>query len=108
MNFRFYSNPDPENHLHDFLIPNTFTPDGDGNNDVFKPVFTLAVEYEFSIYSRWGLVFHSEKGNEGWYGDFGGNKAEPGAYVWEIIYLKADQNDELGRIQRRGIVNLVR
>jgi gliding motility-associated-like protein len=53
------------------LIPNTFTPDGDGLNDVFKPVgvgYSLN-GYELNVYNRWGqLVFHTNDINEGWDG----------------------------------------
>ncbi len=53
------------------FIPNTFSPDGDGLNDVFKPVgagYSLT-GYELNIYSRWGdLVFHTLDINEGWDG----------------------------------------
>jgi gliding motility-associated-like protein len=98
-----------DNTPHDFFIPNSFTPNGDGNNDIFSPVFTIPVDFEFSIYSRWGqLVYRNSKGNRGWNGDYIGSKAETGAYVWEVIYFREGENGESERIQRRGIVSLVR
>ena len=104
------SAPDLTNNSpQDFFIPNTFTPNGDGNNEVFAPVFTISVDYDYSIYSRWGqLVYRNGSGNMGWNGEFSGKKAETGAYVWEVIYFVPGDQSEFQRVQRRGIVNLVR
>ncbi len=55
-----------------FEIPNTFTPNDDGRNDLFKAVFkgNIFVEYSLVIYNRWGKeVFSSVQPNEGWDGE---------------------------------------
>src|SRR5690606_15222487 len=55
-----------------YYIPNAFTPDGDGLNDVFKPVFSHIDEssYHIRIFDRWGrVVFESDDADEGWRGD---------------------------------------
>lgn len=65
-------------------VPNAFTPNGDGQNDVFRliPVGITKMDY-FRIYNRWGqLVFQSTRYMEGWNGYFKGKPADAGGYVW--------------------------
>jgi gliding motility-associated-like protein len=80
-------------------VPNTFTPNGDGLNDLFGPVlsFTDVVEYRFWIVNRKGrLVFETNDPNQKWNGsgieedDYfeGGN-----VYIWQMI-AKPDFNVE--------------
>jgi len=56
----------------DVYIPNSFTPNGDGRNDFFIPVFddSLKVQYyNLKIYDKFGVqVFQSNNQNDGWYG----------------------------------------
>jgi len=73
-----------------FAIPNTFTPEGDGLNDVFRPGALLgAVEdnYSFLIFDRWGeLIFEGHDLSDGWDGTVKGGKliVQSGTYVWTI------------------------
>ncbi len=61
------------------FIPNGFTPDGDGLNDVFKPSgrgYSMN-GYEMNIYDRWGqLVFNSSVFEKGWDGKIRGTKLD--------------------------------
>lgn len=75
-------------------IPNAFTPDGNGNNDVFKPVFHGAevLEYEFFIFDRWGKVVFFTKDIEGcWDGSVDGYFAQDGVYNWTMKVRSKDQ-----------------
>jgi len=70
-------------------VPNAFTPEQDGLNEVFVPVIKGAKPetYHFSIFDRWGtLVFESFEIGEPWIGDVrGGNAfAANGAYIWRL------------------------
>ena len=70
-------------------VPNAFTPDADGLNEVFKPVISGAVlqSYRFFIVDRWGeTVFDTTDSNAGWIGDFrgGDHYVMGGAYVWQL------------------------
>jgi gliding motility-associated-like protein len=67
-------------------IPNAFTPNGDGVDDVFIPIYAgVTGLMEFAVYNRWGnKVFSTTDRNEGWDGHFKGQDAETGAYVWVI------------------------
>lgn len=70
-------------------VPNAFTPNNDGRNDTFKPVFTLLPEkYLMVIYDRYGIiVFQSEDPSLGWDGRVnGGEMAIEGVYVYHIQY----------------------
>ncbi|RQO30098.1 hypothetical protein DBR32_10960 [Taibaiella sp. KBW10] len=67
-------------------IPNAFTPNGDGKNDVFRiaNVGYQGVE-EFRIINRWGqVVFETINGTDGWDGQYKGQPAEMGTYFYSI------------------------
>ena len=70
-------------------IPNSFTADGDGRNDVFRPILRGADEfgYKMEIFNRWGeLVFESTNQNINWDGVHykTADMCNPGVYVWRI------------------------
>ncbi len=70
-------------------MPNAFTPNNDGVNEIFKPVTSdPTVIFEMRIYNRNGrLVFQTEDVLEGWNGnDFEGTACPQGIYVWQITY----------------------
>jgi gliding motility-associated-like protein len=80
------------------FVPNSFTPDADGTNDVFAPVIaglTSDYRYTFRVYDRWGeVVFETNDPNDVWTGNVhGGNYyAQPDAYVYEItLQLRAGE-----------------
>ncbi len=89
------------------FVPDAFTPDGDGLNDVFIPVFQVDFEvtsYDFYIFDRWGnVVFHTKDPLEGWNGRKNNVEGEPviGVYSWLIIVKGLNKKDsgmaELGQ-----------
>ncbi len=86
-------------------IPDAFTPDGNGLNDVFKPYALSLQNYHMTIYNRWGeRIFETYSTNEGWDGTFNGKEATPDIYIY-IIDAKDLQNK---RIVQKGILTLVR
>ncbi len=72
--------------VQELYLPNAFTPNNDGKNPVFLPVFTYPdeiEEYRMEIYNRWGtLVFRSEEKTFGW----DGANAMDGVYAVVIHY----------------------
>ena len=101
--------PMDASHAEDFFVPNSFTPNGDGNNDIFIPVSGAVKEYEFSIYSRWGeLLFTTADETKGWDGTYHGKRGESATYVWEVEYVKLESDNQPKRYELRGTVNLVR
>jgi gliding motility-associated-like protein len=92
-----------------FFMPNSFTPNEDEFNNVFKPTITSGfdpTEFSFTIYNRWGeLIFESKNSEIGWDGSFKGKLVQDGIYSWKIQY-KAKDNDK--RFREYGSVSLFR
>jgi len=67
-----------------FFLANSFTPNGDGLNDVFKPVTKCNFEsYDFQIANRWGqVVFKTKDPDQAW----DGGNAPAGMYIIRIVY----------------------
>ena len=66
-------------------IPNAFTPDGDGLNDVFIPVGKGITDFTLQIFNRWGeLIFESNDSKKGWDGTFKNEAVPTGAYVYKM------------------------
>jgi gliding motility-associated-like protein len=77
-----------ENCERALLLPDAFTPNGDGINDVFEVVNAADFrEIEMRVYNRWGQLIHDGvNGNHGWDGTFNGEKQNSDLY---IFYLRA-------------------
>ncbi|MBL4593921.1 MAG: gliding motility-associated C-terminal domain-containing protein, partial [Flavobacteriales bacterium] len=96
------------NGVYLFYIPNSFTPDGDGINDVFKPAgegidFS---QYTMQIFDRWGeLMYDISNAERGWDGTYKGKPVGAGVYIWKIV-----AKEEYGTIIRDnyGHVNLIK
>jgi len=69
------------------LMPNAFTPNHDGLNDMFK-AFAKNIRLEsFQIYDRWGqMVFQTSDINASWDGNFQGQQMPTGNYVYWLTY----------------------
>jgi gliding motility-associated-like protein len=91
-----------------YYVPNTFTPDEDEFNPVFKPVITAGIDehaYVLEIYDRWGeLVFRTTDVDEGWDGTYQGYIHE-GVYTWK---LQMGMLDDDASVVDVGHVNLIR
>ncbi len=90
----------------DLIVPNAFTPNGDGNNDIFKPIPIGMKSVDiFRVYNRWGQMLYSGTGNgAGWNGKFVGRPQEAATYVWYaegVDYLN-------NKLKRKGSVILIR
>jgi adhesin/invasin len=87
-------------------VPRVFTPNGDGNNDVLKPILVGIKEFHyFSVYNRWGnLIFTTEDANRGWDGTFKGVPQPVETYLWiaEGIDVKGS------KIVQKGMTSLVK
>lgn len=69
-----------------YFVPNAFSPNGDGINDLLRPI---AIGYSannyFRIFNRFGeVVFASKDFSEGWNGTYKGQRADMGTYFWEL------------------------
>ncbi len=90
----------------DMYVPNAFTPNKDGLNDVIRPILLGIKELKyFRVYNRWGqMVFSTSAREKGWDGNFGGRPQEAGTYVWMaegVTYTGITK-------QKKGYVVLIR
>jgi gliding motility-associated-like protein len=92
---------DPE-----IFVPSAFTPNGDGKNDIIKPVtIGIAQLSYFRIYNRWGqLLFSTSEMNTGWDGTLNGTRQPSGTYV----YMAGGTDYKGNKISRKGTVVLIR
>lgn len=87
------------------LMPNAFTPNDDGRNDIIKPVLTfIPQKYIFQVFDRWGSqIFSTQNPDEGWDGSVnGGGKASEGVYIYYIL-LTTTRGIE---VEQRGEITL--
>ena len=86
-------------------IPNSFTPNGDGNNDMFLIYGESIKTVSLKIFNRWGeKVFDSENQFLGWDGNYKGQSQMPGVYVYEAQITFLDNTQTL----RTGSITLIR
>ena len=89
----------------DIFVPNTFTPNSDGQNDILKVRGNMISELYFAVYNRWGeLVFETTNKNVGWDGIYKGMKADPAVFAW-YLRAKCYNGDEL---KKQGNTTLIR
>lgn len=90
------------------LVPNIFTPNGDGQNDQFQFYSFGAVKTEVSIFNRWGAQVYFNPNQEsaapGWDGTFKGDPAPEATYVYMINVVFANGEKR----QVTGSVTLIR
>jgi len=86
------------------LVPNVFTPNGDGVNDEFRVAYRSICEFHCWVYNRWQhLVYKWDDPTKGWDGTYNGKKEPASAYVYIIEAKGCDgQNYKL-----KGTVNLL-
>lgn len=86
-------------------VPNTFIPDDDDLNDVFRIYGGNIKEMECLIFNRWGEQIATLRStDEFWDGTYNGEKCPDGTYTWKLIY----DDFQLRRYQLTGHVNLLR
>ena len=91
--------------LTNLVMPNAFSPNGDGHNEVFRiPPNTYINLNEFSIFNRWGnKIFSTTNSGKGWDGTVHGKKQDAGMYIYVI-----SGTDKNGKVLYKGSVMLVR
>ena len=89
----------------DVFVPNTFTPNDDGSNDVLFVRSNEINEIYFAVYNRWGtMVFETTNKAKGWDGTYNGAKEDPAVFAW-YIKAKCFNGDHL---EKKGNVTLIR
>jgi len=90
----------------DLIMPNVFTPNNDGYNDLFIPIKISNIKKaEIIIINRWGQqIYENADLTSGWNGTFKENECAEGVYYWLVIYY-----DEYSNVYRKqGTVTLFR
>jgi gliding motility-associated-like protein len=89
----------------ELYVPNTFTPNGQNGNDVFKAVGENITNFQLDIYNRWGEnIISLNDINESWDGTYNGIPCKDGTYTWKLRYV-----DSFGLEHRKtGHINLIR
>lgn len=101
-----------------YVLPNTFTPNGDGQNDIFHPFmpYRFVPKIEIKIYNRWGeQVFSTEDPDINWNGKVNntGKECTEGVYVYAGYYYELHQSGLVkqpisGQKKGGGFIHLIR
>ena len=77
-------------------FPNTFTPNGDWHNDVYKILGTGINAFNIKIFDRWGkMIYTSSDMNAGWDGKYEGRKVQQGVYTYSVYYKDALKKEHI-------------
>ncbi len=80
---------------YEIYIPNCFTPNNDGLNDVFMVAGYGIQEIELDIFDRWGqLIFHSLEMSDGWDGNYKGIPCQNDAYTYALKYTTVSKQNK--------------
>lgn len=86
-------------------IPNAFTPNADGLNDIFQAKGYYISKFEMNIFDRWGeQVFATGDISKGWDGTFKGKMCENSVYVWKVTVIDVQKK----RHELSGHVTLIK
>ncbi|WP_316739376.1 putative Ig domain-containing protein [Pedobacter aquatilis] len=90
---------------NDVYVPNAFTPNNDGKNDIFLVYGTTIASVKMNIYTQWGqLIFQVDSTTTGWDGTFRGVPQPSGVYVYMIEVISTDGT----KVMKKGTVTLIR
>jgi gliding motility-associated-like protein len=88
------------------VLPSGFTPNNDGENDIFIIRGGPFTAVDFKIYNNWGqLIFSTTDINEGWDGTYMGEDAPVGVYTWTYSVIVTPNREA---IEKKGDVTLMR
>lgn len=92
-------------------VPNVFSPNGDGTNDEFTGFHAASVniiQWELSIFDRWGTTMYKSTDIEkGWDGFFGSKRLNPGVYIW-MYKAKVETCHREMELSKTGDVTILR
>lgn len=89
----------------DIFIPNTFTPNGDGVNDVLRVYAFVIQEMKFMVFNQWGeKIYESGNTSAAWDGTYKGRPQPSGVYMFVARFVLRDGTV----VNRKGSINLIR
>ncbi|AMQ01497.1 hypothetical protein AY601_4666 [Pedobacter cryoconitis] len=90
---------------NDIFIPNTFTPNGDGKNDIFYVHGNAIAKMRMCVYNQWGqFIFESLQQQVGWDGSYRGQMQPNGVYVYYVEVTLTDGSTAM----RKGTITILR
>lgn len=90
------------------FVPDAFSPNGDGRNDLLDIFGLYFTDFELKIYNRWGeVIFATQDINEKWDGVYREQRVQPGVYPY-VISFKSEFYPERPRSIQRGRVIVLR
>ena len=88
----------------EIFVPNVFTPNGDGKNDVLKVYGNYIGSVDFRIFNQWGqLIFSTTDANIGWDGKHKGQLQPVGVYSYTLKLTRQDGSI----VNKKGAINLI-
>jgi gliding motility-associated-like protein len=90
--------------IDSLIIPNVFTPNGDGTNDRFEYKNQEQWEFETLIFNRWEVPVYHNKTSKNWDGTFEGNNVSSGVYFYNIKARAIQSGKE---VNYRGTVTVM-
>ena len=108
--FQFTIIEHPDNLGNRIFVPNVFSPNDDGVNDVFKVSSSVRLDYfELHLYDRWGDELREMRDvEEVWDGTFLGEMMNPGVYVWWLKARGENCDGSIEEVLLKGDVTIVR
>jgi gliding motility-associated-like protein len=90
------------------FVPNAFTPNGDGRNDLYRVFARCAELSSLKIFNRWGeKVWETEDINQGWDGTYRGAAQPTEVYVYLISYRLLSDKSGVSK-HKQGSITLIR
>ena len=87
------------------FIPNSFTPNGDGHNDLLEIISKNVLDFSFSIYSRWGeKLFSTTSIDDFWDGSFNNKIVPIGIYTYHLKTYGKDAQF----VNKTGTINIIK
>ncbi len=94
------------------VVPSAFSPNGDGMNDIFRPLNATNCKVEnmeLNVFNRWGdLIYSSEDIQKPWDGTYKGEPVSVGVYLWTLAYKVRGENAEPQTGSMTGNVTVLR
>ena len=87
--------------MGDVFFPSAFSPNGDGNNDIYRALGSGVKQFRLAVYNRWGeKVFESNNFSDGWDGYYKGVQQPMEVYVYTatVTFLNNKTRDYKGSI----------
>ncbi len=95
------------------VVPTAFSPNGDGMNDLFRPLNAskcIVEELKLDVFNRWGdLIYSTDDIHKPWDGTIKGEPAPVGIYLWTLVYkIQGEKEAQPVSSSMKGNVTLLR